>query len=104
MPTEPLLSSPHASLHRTPSGEAYILGFRGTWIALRAGQIRGLGEALSPFATGTACPCCAELGLLLRTADGDHRLPLDRESAQELLGLLNDALLLRDAEGQILAA
>lgn len=95
---QPLVASANGIAYRMGGGSRVLLGFEGAWMALTATQILGIGNTLGnildcPFKTHHLAG-----GMLLRSNDGDHRMPLTEESARELHGLLNDVLLVLDAE------
>jgi hypothetical protein len=94
----PLVASANGIAYRMGGGNRVLLGFEGAWMALTASQILGIGNTLGNILN---CPFKARHlaeGMLLRSKDGDHRMPLTEESARELHGLVNDVLLLLDAE------
>lgn len=67
-------------------------------MALTREQLAGVGNAIANILD---CPFKArhlQDGMLLRSKDGDHRMPLTEESAKELHGLVNDVLLVLEAE------
>jgi hypothetical protein len=71
-----LFTSEHGQVHRPMSGGRYFLGFDGAWMALTRKQLAGVGNAIANILN---CPLKARHlseGMLLRTKDGDHRMPL----------------------------
>lgn len=98
----PLLATPNGAAYPLGPDRRYLVGFLGTWMSLHPGQLEGLGNALGRMLQCTCHDRCLEEGLLLRTPDGDHRMRLEREAVLEFHGLVNDLLLLADA--QVLAA
>ncbi len=94
----PIVESTNGIAYRMGSGSRTLLGFRGTWMALTREQLAGVGNAIANILD---CPFKArhlQDGMLLRSKDGDHRMPLTEESAKELHGLVNDVLLVLEAE------
>jgi len=94
----PLLSSPHGQVHRPVGGTRCIVGFDGVWMALTLEQIQGLGNTLHRVLNCAFRERHLAEGLLMRSKDGEFRMPLTWETALELQGLLNDILLLEDGE------
>ncbi|MEK7393788.1 MAG: hypothetical protein AAB214_14610 [Fibrobacterota bacterium] len=93
----PLLQTVHGAVYPMSSGARVLLGFDGAWMALSREQLTGVGNTLANILN---CPFKLhhlEAGMLLRSKDGAHRLPLTEESAKELHGLINDSLLLLEA-------
>lgn len=96
--TTALLRTDNGEVHRMGPGSRVLLGFDGAWLALSALQIRDLGNTLGNI---LACPFRdrhLEAGMLLRSPERDYRMPLTVSKAVELHALLNDTLLLLDAE------
>ncbi|HQF54636.1 MAG TPA: hypothetical protein PK208_05935 [Fibrobacteria bacterium] len=94
----PIVESTNGIAYRMGSGSRTLLGLRGTWMALTREQLAGVGNAIANILD---CPFKArhlQDGMLLRSKDGDHRMPLTEESAKELHGLVNDVLLVLEAE------
>lgn len=94
----PLVASANGIAYRMGCGSRVLLGFEGAWMALTTQQILGVGNTLGNILD---CPFKAHHlaeGMLLRSKDGDYRMSLTEESARELHGLVNDVLLLLDAE------
>ena len=94
----PIVESPNGAAYRMGTGTRTLLGFNGTWMALTPEQLKGVGDAIANILN---CPFKArhlEEGMLLRTKDGDHRMPLTESSARELHGLVNDVLLVLEAQ------
>jgi len=100
----PLLETTNGAVYRLSQGERLLFGFQGAWMALTREQMTGIGNTLANILN---CPFKhrhLEAGMLLRAKSGTHRLPLSEESAKELHGLVNDALLLLEAESVLTAA
>lgn len=94
----PIVESANGIAYRMGGGNRTLLGFHGTWMALTREQLAGVGNAIANILN---CPFKARHlseGMLLRTKDGDHRMPLTEESAKELHGLVNDLLLVLEAQ------
>ena len=93
----PFLSSTNGAVYRTPQCSRLFLKFDGAWMALTPDQLRVIGNTLGNILN---CPFKAhhlESGMLLRSSRGDYRMPLSETSASELHALINDTLLLLEA-------
>lgn len=94
----PLFTSEHGQVHRPMPTGRYFLGFDGAWMALTLEQIEALGGVLHRILNCVFRERHLAQGLLMRSKDGDLRMPLTHQKAIELQGLLNDILLLADGE------
>lgn len=97
----PLLASPHGATYAVASCPRLFLRFEDAWMALTADQLRGLGNTLGNVLN---CPFKEHhlaSGMLLRSPKGNTRLPLTEPLALELHSLINDTLLLLDAQEAI---
>lgn len=94
----PLFTTAHGQVHRPMAGGRFFLGFDGAWMALTLPQIEGLGAVLHRVLNCVFRERHLAEGLLMRSKDGDYRMPLTHQKALELQGLLNDILLLADGE------
>lgn len=94
----PLIASRHGAAYLTTCGSRLLMRFDGAWMALTREQLHGLGESLGRILN---CPFKAHhlsAGLLLRSSQGEYRLSLTQETAEEFHGLINDLLLLLEAQ------
>lgn len=97
----PLLASAHGAAFQDHACSRLFLRFDGAWMALTPEQLRGLGNTLGNILN---CPFKAHhlsAGMLLRSAQGETRLALTESLALELHTLINDTLLLREAQEAI---
>lgn len=97
----PLLASAHGAAFQDQACSRLFLRFDGAWMALTTEQLRGLGNTLGNILN---CPFKAHhlsAGMLLRSAQGETRLPLTESLALELHALINDTLLQQEAQEAI---
>lgn len=97
----PLLETANGIAYHMNHGTRTLLGFEGAWMALTREQMLGVGNTLANILN---CPFKShhlDSGLLLRSRSGDYRLALTEDSAKELHGLINDTLLLLEAESAL---
>lgn len=97
----PLLRTLHGASFKDEACSRLFLRFDGAWMALTAEQLEGVGNTLGGILD---CPFKSHhlaSGMLLRSERGQYRLPLNEAKAIELHGLINDTLLLLEAESTI---
>lgn len=97
----PMLTSDNGASYMDQACSRLFLRFDGTWMALTREQLRGVGNTLGNILD---CPFRSHhlaSGMLLRSERGQYRLPLTEPKAIELHGLINDTLLLLDAQAAI---
>lgn len=96
-----LVESPNGLSCRMGCGERVLLGFCGAWMALTRPQLVGIGNTLAEI---LCCPFKEHHlseGMILVSKEGRQRLPLTEFTARELHGLVNDTLLVLEAEAAI---
>ena len=99
----PLLASDHGAAFQDRDCSRVFLRFDGAWMALTTEQLRGVGNTLGNILN---CPFKAHhlsAGMLLRSPRGQTRLPLTEPLALELHSLINDTLLVLEAQEVIQA-
>jgi len=92
------LYSPRGSVHFVRDTRRILVRFERHWMLFTPEQLVDIGNMLAHM---LVCPMGDHYlagGMRLRALGGDHTLPLDRSSASELRDLVNDALLLFEAE------
>lgn len=97
----PLLASTHGASFKDEACSRLFLRFDGAWMALTSEQLRGVGNTLGNILD---CPFKSHhlsSGMLLRSERGEYRLPLTESKAIELHGLINDTLLLMEAQAAV---
>lgn len=101
--TPATLHSPRGRVHFLPERRRILVRFERHWMLFSPEQLFDIGNTIAHM---LACPLGDHYlagGMRLRAPEGDHVLPLDRGSAVELRNLINDALLLFEAESVVAA-
>jgi hypothetical protein len=99
----PLLRTTHGASYKDEACSRLFLRFDEAWMALTAQQLKGVGDTLGSILN---CPFKAHhlaSGMLLRSERGEYRMPLTEAMAIELHGLINDTILLLEAESAVSA-
>lgn len=97
----PLLRTTHGASFKDEACGRLFLRFDGAWMALTSEQLKGVGDTLGSILN---CPFKAHhlaSGMLLRSERGQYRMALTEAKAIELHGLINDTILLLEAESAI---
>lgn len=102
--TTPILTSANGQVFHTEGSAHHVVRFGNFWIVLRIPQIEALCTTMHCVLNCAFRQRHLDEGLLLRCPDGERRMPLTLDSALELQGLLNDILLLVDAERSALGS
>lgn len=96
--SSPILSSLHGQVFHSDGDSRYLLRFEDFWLVLGLHQIDGLCRTLHSMLNCIFRHRHLEEGLLLRSQEGQRRMPLTLETAMELQGLFNDILLVAEGE------